>query len=194
MPLAQRAQDSALLLEAHHWLGSVLYSSGEVVSARAHFEQAIGLDDPRQRHASIARGMGSIGVTSRPYLANVLWLLGYPDQARQRSHEALTLTQEVDHPWTTTVVWIVNLVLRHFLHETHAVQQQAEALIALSNEQGFSGPIPVGTIRRGWALAMRGQEEEGIQQIHQGMAAARAMGTELNRPFDLALLAEAYRK
>jgi predicted ATPase len=41
---------------------------------------------------------------------------------------------------------------------------------------------------------MQGQEEEGIQQIQQGMAAARAIGTELNRPYDLALLAEAYRK
>ena len=27
-----------------------------------------------------------------------LWLLGYPDQALQRSHEALTLAQELAHP------------------------------------------------------------------------------------------------
>jgi predicted ATPase len=48
-------------------------------------------------------------------------------------------------------------------------------------------------VRRGWALAERGQEE-GIQQIHQGMAAHRATGVELYRPHHLALLAEAYEK
>jgi predicted ATPase len=49
-------------------------------------------------------------------------------------------------------------------------------------------------VRRGWALAERGQEGEGIQQIHQGMAAHRATGVELYRPHHLALLAEAYEK
>src|SRR5262249_24335536 len=75
-----------------------------------------------------------------------------------------------------------------------AVQRKAETLIALSNEQGFQ-LLLAGTIaRRGWALAMQGQEAEGIQQIHQGMAADRARGTELFRPYHLALLAEAYGK
>ena len=60
MPLAQRAQDSALLLEAHTGLGSVLNSLGELVSARAHFEQPITLYDPRQRRSSIARYGGDI--------------------------------------------------------------------------------------------------------------------------------------
>ena len=27
-----------------------------------------------------------------------LWLLGYPDQALKRSHDALTLAQELSHP------------------------------------------------------------------------------------------------
>ena len=29
-----------------------------------------------------------------------LWWLGYPDQALQRSHEALTLAQELAHPFS----------------------------------------------------------------------------------------------
>ena len=51
-----------------------------------------------------------------------------------------------------------------------------------------------GTILRGWALAEQGQGEEGIAQIHQGLAAYRATGAELVRPYYLALLAEAYGK
>src|SRR5262249_48887041 len=46
----------------------------------------------------------------------------------------------------------------------------------------------------GWALAEQGQGEEGIAQIHQGLAAYRAIGSELWRSYYLALLAEAYGK
>ncbi len=36
----------------------------------------------------------------------------------------------------------------------------------------------MGTILRGWALAEQGQEEEGIAQMRQGLAAYRATGAE----------------
>ena len=34
------------------------------------------------------------------YAAWTLWMLGYPDQALQRSQEALTLAQELSHPFS----------------------------------------------------------------------------------------------
>ena len=54
--------------------------------------------------------------------------------------------------------------------------------------------MALGTILRGWALAEQGQGEEGIAQIRQGLAAYRATGAEVVRPYCLALLAEAYGK
>ena len=44
----------------------------------------------------------------------------------------------------------------------------------------------------GWAVAEQEQGEEGIAQMHQGLAALRATGTETNRPYYLACLAETY--
>jgi predicted ATPase len=67
-------------------------------------------------------------------------------------------------------------------------------LIALSSEQGFALPLAWGTIERGWALAEQGRGEAGIAQIRQGLAAQQVTGTELYRPYWLALLAEAYGK
>jgi predicted ATPase len=54
--------------------------------------------------------------------------------------------------------------------------------------------LALGTALRGWALAERQQGMAGIAQIHEGLAALRATGAELLRPYVLALLAEAYRK
>jgi predicted ATPase len=163
-------------------------------SQRAYLEQALALYDPGQRRSLIAHYGVDIRVFSLPYLAHALWLLGYPDQARTRSRAALTQTQAIAHPFTTAGVWIWDTMLYQFLREARTVQQQAEAVIVLSNEQGFSDLSPWGIVPQGWALTMQGQAEEGINQIQQGLAAAQAIRTELLRPYHLALLAEAYGK
>jgi predicted ATPase len=75
-----------------------------------------------------------------------------------------------------------------------AVQERAEALLALSNEHGFPFWLAQADILRGWALAEQGQHAEGIAQMRRGLAAFRATGAEVVRPYYLAVLAEAYGK
>jgi predicted ATPase len=120
-----------------------------------------------------------------------IWVLGYPDQALQSIHEALTLTQEFSHPFSLALALMMAAVVKQFLREAQLVQERAEALIALSTEQGFPYWFATGTILRGWALAAQGEGAEGIAQIHQGLVAHRATGAELHRPYFLSLLAEA---
>ena len=73
---------------------------GSLPLAREHLEQGIALYDPQQ-HRSLAFVFGmDPGCVGLCYAAWVLWLLGYPDQALKRSHEALTLAQELSHPFS----------------------------------------------------------------------------------------------
>ena len=85
--------------------------------------------------------------------------------------------------------------MRAWLHqlrrEGQAAHERAAAVIALATEQGFPFWGAWGTILRGWALAEQGQRAEGMAQMRQGIAAWRATGAELQRPYYLALLAEA---
>jgi predicted ATPase len=187
-------QDPALLVEAYFALGTVLFAVGEFALAQEHIEQGLTLYDP-QRHRSHAFLYGSdpaVGCLS--YAALVLWFLGYPDQALKRSHEALTLAQELSHPPGL----VLPLVTAAFLHQSgregQATREQGEALIALSSEQEAAFLLAIGTILRGWALAEEEQEDEGIVQMRQGLAAHRATGAETLRPYFLALLADAYGK
>jgi predicted ATPase len=85
-------------------------------------------------------------------------------------------------------------MFHQFLQEAQAVEQQANALIALANEQGIAVPLAGAVVQRGWARAEQGQVEEGIREIHQSMAVAQATGMALYRPYHLGLLAEAYRQ
>src|SRR5262249_48278686 len=75
-----------------------------------------------------------------------------------------------------------------------ATQEQADTLIALSNEHGFTLREVAGMAFRGWALAEQGREEEGIAQTRQGLAAIQATGAEMFRTLLIPLLVAAYVK
>jgi len=202
LTLAQHIGDPALLLEAHHALGSTCNYLGEFAAAQAHFAQEMALYD-RQRHSTQAFRYGQdSGVHGRSYAALTLWWLGYPDQALQRSHEALTLARELAHPFSVGYALTFAAWLHHFRREGRLTQEQAEAAIAFGAEQRFMLFVVMGRIFRGWALAERYAEpgagqrhvEEGMAQIREGLAAWHAMGSEVFQPYGLALLAEASAK
>jgi predicted ATPase len=86
------------------------------------------------------------------------------------------------------------VIVHQLRREGQAAQERADALIALCTEQGIPFFLAWGTSWRGWALAAQGQEEEGIAQMRQGLAASRATGAENWRSLFLALLAEASGK
>jgi predicted ATPase len=192
--LAQTLHDPAPRLEAHLTLADSCLCLGEFVLARAHAEQGIGLYDPQHHRALAFRYGQDIRAHGLVKAALVLWYLGYVDQARTTMEEALALAQELSHPNTSAMVLDHAAFLHQLRREEHATQERAEAVIALCNEHGFLLWLAQGTILWGWALAEQGQGEEGIKQIHQGLATCRARGNEGDLGYFLALLAKAYQK
>src|SRR5206468_4206866 len=75
LSLAQRDQDPALLLVAHHALGITVYLFGEVSQARVHLEQGMALYDPQQHHHLAFRYGLDLGVWCLSYGSWPLWLL-----------------------------------------------------------------------------------------------------------------------
>ena len=103
--LSQNAQDPILLLEAHRLLGATLFYLGELALARTHLEQSLALYDPQQ-HRSMALLYGTDAqVAGLCYMSNLLWCLGYPDQALQKSHESLTVAKERAHLISLAGAW-----------------------------------------------------------------------------------------
>ena len=189
-------------MEAYYALGNTVNYLGEFAAAQAHFAQAIALYDPQQHRSHAVHYGQDPGVICRAYAGVTLWWLGYPDQALQRSHEALTLAQELAHPFSLAFAQYFAALLHQLRREWHLTHERAEAAIAFGAEHGFTLWVVLGTFLRGWALTARspepgaGQEqgEEGIAQMQQGLVALRAMGAEVFRPYGLALLAGASGK
>jgi len=192
--LAQSVQDSVLLLQAHQWLGSTLLHMGEPVASKEHLEQEIALYNPQQHRSLASLAQGYPEVTPRSLVAVNLWVLGYPDQALKRAHEALALAQELPHPFGLCFAFMWAALLHLCRREGQLAQERAEATIALASEQEFALPFAAGTLFRGSALAEQGQEEEGMAQMRQGLTAYQATGAEVGRQWFLAMLADAYGK
>jgi class 3 adenylate cyclase/predicted ATPase len=192
LTLAQHVQDSALLSVAHRALGATLLYLGETALAHTHFTQGLALYDPQQHRTSAFLYGQDTGVSYRSYTAWTLWFLGYPDQGLARSHDAVTLAQQIDHSFSLCVALVFAAMFHAFRREVRAAQERAEAVISLSKEQEFPQWMASGSMLRGWALAHQGQAKEGIAQLTQGLTAWRAMGAKIPRSYYLALLAEAH--
>jgi predicted ATPase len=188
--LAQRADDPALAVIAHYALGWTWSCLGILPAARQHLEEGIALYTSDQRRALVFRTGQDPGVACRSYAAQTLWLLGYPEQALARLHEALTLAHELSHPFSLAYAQSMAAMVSQFRRDVPAVHAQAEAAVALSTAQRFPFSAALGTIFHGWALAMQGQGEEGLAQVRQGIAAWRATGAAALVPYYYTLEAD----
>ena len=192
--LAQNLPDSGGLLEGHLSLGFSLRFLGAFSEARAHLEQGIALYDAQPHRTLAFRHGRDPGVTSRHLVADVLWLLGYPSQALQRSREALTLAQELSHSYSLVLALNYEAITHQFRREGRAAQERTEVAIAMATEHGYAQWLATGTFLHGWALAEQGKGEAGTAQMRQGLDALQAIGAEAARPRCLVQLAEAYGK
>jgi predicted ATPase len=194
LDLAQCQPDPALLLRAHWALGQVLWYLGAFAPARTHLERGIPLYNP-QRHATPQAaivGTQNSGAGYRTMMAMVLWTLGYPEQAVQRSQEALTMAHAREDPYGLGFTLFQSARLYFYRREWQTAQAHAEAVLALATEHRFVLYAAVGAFFRGLALAAQGQSAEGIAQMRQGLAAVQATGTAVDMPFYLTQLAAAH--
>ena len=190
--LAHRQQDLTLVLEAHRALGTSLFYLGELATAWTHLERGLAHYETQQHRILTLRYGPDPGMACLAYTAWILWLRGYPDQALERIRPALTLAQQCKHPFCLVFVLTFAVMLYQCRRELQSVSIQASANLTLAHQQGFPFLEAWAMVLQGWGLAEQGRGDEGIEQVCRGIAAFRATGAELYRPYFLGLLAEAY--
>lgn len=194
LSLAHRASDPISLSQAYSALGWTLFKLGNFASARTYLEQGITCYPPLHRSVPAFTYGRDTGMTCLSFAALDLWFLGYPDQALQRSREALALARELSHPYSEAFALCLAAALHHYRGEGRTVRAQVEAVATLSTEYRFPTWSAAGAIMDGWSVVEQGRVAEGIAQLRQGIATWRALGAKEFTPYWLALLAEAYGK
>jgi predicted ATPase len=189
LAMAEDARDPALLLEARTALAMVSLYLGDPVGSRDNAAQGLALYDPRQ-HRSHAFVYGQDpGANCLSYAAWSLLVLGYADQSREKTEEMLALAAVLSHPLSLARALCMSAIFHYFRREPQAVRERIDEAMALATEKGFSYWVHHGAVLQGWLMSIDGRHDEALARIRQGLAGFLAMGAELTRPWQLALLA-----
>jgi len=194
LTLAQQTQNSDHLIMAHTAAGMSKVYLGKLTQARSHLEQALAAYDPQRHHALVIPTGQNLKVTCLSYLSWALWILGYPDQALQRADEAIALARELDHPFSVGfALGIAGCVTHLRCGKYETALEEAEELLQLWKEMGFS-------LYRAWHLCVKGRVqaetgsvEDGLTSLHAGIAECESLGIVASHTQQLYNLAAAYR-
>ena len=123
-------------------------------------------------------------------MSTVLWLLGYPEQAQQRSHEALSLSQQRPDVFTQGMAQLHSLLYLAFRREWEVLYERAIGLEELATAAGLPQMAALARIMLGWRCAVRDRDPSGISQLRQGIETFRNSGGDVFHASWLAHLAE----
>jgi class 3 adenylate cyclase/predicted ATPase len=186
--LSRQRNDSAGLVLGHLSSGRNLMFAGRFAASRSQLEEVLSLYDPISH-----RSLGHLHplTTSRAYLGNVLFCLGFPNQALARSSAAIAAARKLAHPPSLAVSLAIGARLLAVVGDDTALDERAGQLVEVATEQGFAMWRAQGTIYRGWAKLKSGDVTEGMSLLRGGLAAYRATGPEMWMAHYLDLLAVA---
>jgi predicted ATPase len=190
LTLGEGKPDLNLRVGGHMSIGLPLFWQGKFEAAQEHLEDGIA-DWPSRQHPSTLREVEN-HCMMLSYSALALWLLGYPDQAKRRSDEAIGLARQLGRPANLAVILDFSAWFFLLRREWQQVQERSTEAITLATDQGLQELLAIATILAGRARAEHGYGEEGIARARRGLASYRATGAQLLLPLWLSLLTEMY--
>jgi len=189
LALAGSLSDPSCRCEAHHAMGGMLSSVGELDAARHHFEAALAAyDEQHPRRTALG---SDLGVFAHAWYSHALWLLGEETAAVAHVEQAIALARRLDHPYSQALALAYAALLHQMRLDTKQVIECAEAAVVVCERYGFAYYGDWARALLGWA---RGQERpaEGVAMIESALERLDGHRAQARRPYYLSLLAGTY--
>jgi predicted ATPase len=148
----------------------------------------------RERHGHIVKSMNHDPKTlAGIYLAQVLWILGYPDQAAAIVDERDAHARLIGHPFDTGFVLTLGAWVFHYRREPEKQYARNEAVKKLARDAGlpFLSEVLAPYLSTGISLAQQGRLSEGIERMQTGIRLWEAAGAKTVTPYVRSRLGEA---
>jgi len=176
--LAEKLDDPMLKAIAYYQTCWPWMNLGEQSRALKVLDRLNDVYDP-EKHAYLAFIFGyDLGIMSLAFSSWCLWIMGYPDRAAQRIETAIIQARKRDHPHTLAFALVGAIAMQWFLRDRKGVDTYVDELEPVSYENGFVFWIGHVLIYRGEQKVLAGDVEAGIARMREGVATARATGSE----------------
>lgn len=194
---AQRVLDSVLASSDRTYLTAALKMSGDSrifcgqpAEGVKRLDEAVAAYDPA-RDAGQAFVLGTdTRVSSLAYSSLGQWLVGRLGDALARSDRALVLAEQIGHPHTLGLAYVVASAVQLRLGEFAAAREHGEALLELSRDYGLPPFTAWANIRIAQADAYAG-DAAALARFERWMAVRTSTGEAVAQSLLLAELAEA---
>ena len=190
--LAAHRDDPVSALMAHSALGVNAFWRGNFAEAETHLARG------RQLYGAEACGRFAVdlgydaGLYSHAYGMFALWQLGHPDQAEALRRQLLAIAERSGNPYSIALALGFGSSLAYDRGDTEDALAMSDRLNALATEQHFYLWLADAACSRGGALLQRGDAQEAISSIQQGLGLYQAIGALPSYGYYLGYLAAAH--
>jgi len=186
---SHQRNDTAGLILGHLSSGRTQFFAGRFALSRSNLGEVLALYDPISQPSLVQQVGFHPQVISRAVLGNVLFCLGFSDQALAQSSAAIADARRLDHSPSLAVSLAIGARVLSLLGDDVLLGTWVDQLLAVTTEKGFPHWGAQGTIYRGWAKVKNAAVTEGVSLLRSGSMANRATGAQGNMPYQIALLA-----
>jgi predicted ATPase/class 3 adenylate cyclase len=175
--LGEQENDASMLVDGHLVLGATVGFTKNLRGGLEHLDQAITYFEVEKQRSRRFRAGNHAGVACFTTSAFYLWVLGFPDRARDRIENAVTVAEQLSHPYSLAYALFHCGLLYLWRREYEQVRERADGVLAVVDDHDFPIWRALGTVLRGAATTGMGLHEEGVAEIRRGKALYEGLRT-----------------
>jgi class 3 adenylate cyclase/predicted ATPase len=192
LALGEKEGTAVPLLVGHRTMASTLALMGNLVEARAHYNEALELYRPAEHRRLMTRFGQDLRVTCLAFRSMALWLLGYPEAALEDADCALMEARQIEHAATLMFTLNFPILISTYCGYYDAANQLLNELVVLAEAKGAPFRKAEGVLRRGYVLTLTGGRAKAVEMVTSGIALWRSAGSTIFTPEHEFILAIAH--
>jgi class 3 adenylate cyclase/tetratricopeptide (TPR) repeat protein len=168
--IADRLNDPALRMEAHHAAWACDYTLGDHAATIEHMRRGLAIYESEKHGAhAFSYGGHDTAVCGRAIGGMSLWVLGYPDQAIRSTDAAIALAESMGHAPSVAHALLFASQCHLYCRDALIVLGMTDRLITLASEHRLMLYHAIGGIAHGWARAHQGQLDKGLAELRRNL-------------------------
>jgi DNA-binding winged helix-turn-helix (wHTH) protein/predicted ATPase len=195
LALAEKFDDAALKIQAHHANWSTSFVCGELAKATAHARSSLALFDARIHQSMASRyGNHDAGCCARNFSAMALALAGDQDAARAMIDQSLAAARTLNDPFSLALTLYFTAAAAQILGDVSLATANAELSVQMAAEHDLAQPKAWSMGVAGWCIAENGDADRGVAVGKQAVATMQTIQSRHFLAYLLGLLADSHRK